>query len=308
VAALLNCLSPFVFCEMNGGCPTGIASHQNIYRRGKQRIPTTLPFYAVALLFFALTISCSASLFGHSRSQVGCWVEESPSNHNTEAIYGVNIEKSNHLRQLFMFRQLLSHDPSTPVLHQPLLRQEWTETEHPLRTDKWEFTIRWTKGEETHELHQVNGTHQLFRMDLHRCGYVRVWNKELLCASSSQTPIAMGRWFKRPWGVSVIIRPLETSISPSPAGDDSSSSLSISQDHEWVLFASYFHKNPFRKQPKLKQGTILLQRPKLWLFEEEEGADSNKSMQTRCLRWKRHQQWFRPVVGKFSAFGVDAQE
>jgi hypothetical protein len=223
-----------------------------------------------------------------------------------EDIDGGNMEHSNDLRQWFMFGQFQPHDPFNPAVHEPLLRQECTETEHPLRTDKWELNIRWRKGDGSHKLQQANGTQQSLGMDLHHSGYVRVWSKSQSPVSSSQTPIAVGRWHKNPWGVSMIIRPLETSNSRSPVGSSPSSSLSISQDLEWVLFASSFHMNPFGKHPKLKRGTILLQRPTRWILDD--GTDSMHSSQTWRLVWKRHQQWFRPVVGKFSAYGVGAQE
>jgi hypothetical protein len=263
--------------------------------------------YALTLLFLALPVSCSGSLFGNCRPPFCRWVEESSTDYNAEDIYGVNIQKkADNLRQLFMFGRFRSKDPYTSVVHDPWLRQENTEIEHPLRTDKWEFNIRWTKGKESHELQLVNGTQQLLRMDLHRSGYVRVWSKLKPPVTSSRTPIAIGRWFKRPWGVSVVVRPLEKSNSMSPAGYNSSSSLSISQNLGWVLFASSFHKNPFGKQPKLMHGTILQQRPKQWLFEEV--TDPSEPALTWQLFWTHRQQWFRPVVGKFSAYGVDAEE
>jgi hypothetical protein len=125
-------------------------------------------------------------------------------------------------------------------------------------------------------------------------GYCRVFlkdNIDNICDTNSnednennkndnkKIPIGIGRWMKRPWGITVRIHPLEL-IDASSTMDDQNNNqsrrflssdpnrnqtipalLKLDTHREYILCASAFHWNGFGKQPKLTQGTILQQKP-----------------------------------------------
>ena len=113
--------------------------------------------------------------------------------------------------------------------------------------------------------------------------------------------LGMGKWIKRPYGISIHVRPVVTTTAPGTdlnfdkrkANTELATQLNtrntiinIDESVEYIFHARDFHWNGFGSNcpPRLTRGTILLQTKK-----------------------KTHQifrKFFRPVVGTFSANGI----
>jgi len=94
--------------------------------------------------------------------------------------------------------------------------------------------------------------------------------------------VGIGRWNKRPWGVTIVVRPLLLSPSPppplppfaaaavsldnnkvaKPKQKPKKSSTKIDENTEYIFHARDFHWNGFGSNPKLTRGTILLETQK----------------------------------------------
>jgi len=151
-------------------------------------------------------------------------------------------------------------------------------------------------------------------VEFHPSGCCRVMNK---CCSNDDhgntsnsddfcdilPVVAMGHWTKHPWGVIISLQPLQwatTNATTTDEQDDNDDFASnqqqrlvqySSQQHEILMYASAFHWNPFGRQPKLTQGTILLQ--------PRQHQNDNSNERSKATPW------FRPVMGTFTAVGTE---
>mmetsp|Transcript_26424 Transcript_26424/g.58188 ORF Transcript_26424/g.58188 Transcript_26424/m.58188 type:complete len:433 (+) Transcript_26424:141-1439(+) len=168
------------------------------------------------------------------------------------------------------------------------------EEEHPLRTDLWNMNLKWSflspgskimsRGSRTRKrrLREISAL-----MELHPEGYCRMIedtsdgnNKDN--ENSDRLVLGIGRWRKRPWGVTIAVRPLllpklslESAADPIVSQDDGNGIFwndaaakrnknlrIIDEGTEFIFHARNFHWNGFGSNPKLTQGTILLQKQK----------------------------------------------
>jgi hypothetical protein len=104
------------------------------------------------------------------------------------------------------------------------------------------------------------------QVEFHRNGYCR------LCSTSNAKVISIGTWNLKPWGMW----------------------FSIPCDDYDYTFTVGLHLNPFGKQPKLMQGTIVKSTSKKEYDDEQD----------RLFVQKPDKKWFRPVVGTFSGVGI----
>ena len=191
------------------------------------------------------------------------------------------------------------------------------------------------------------------------------------CRNSSDNSLVLGigRWKRRPWGVTIVVRPLSpissqvaveksASVFNNPYVDSSKevttttkkNILVVDEDTQFIFHASNFHWNGFGTNPKLTQGTILLEKQKkanarnnmncwwksstsssilpVWpeemLPEDNDMNNSSNEPDSNYLRPNylrplsmvkrlvsmnsqikhRNTSWFRPIVGTFSARGM----
>ncbi|KAG7339682.1 hypothetical protein IV203_025274 [Nitzschia inconspicua] len=277
---------------------------------GERTTVTKLKWYAIVIVLLHLDAAFSTKLLHNilrKQQLTTQWLEQIPSNDTTDDVFGLDTKDCDRVRQTILFGRFRACDRYEGLDREMQNGEKSKHIEHPLRTDRWQFDIRWKrKGMSIQKLGRENDTQQDLRMDLHRSGYVRVSCDQIYSTDfSHEIPIAIGRWFKRPWGVSIVVRPLTWSAISTEATSESLSSLIASQNLEWVFFASAFHCNPFRDQPKLTQGVVMRQRPERGIGAiVEESDDTIFSSRTRPLSWVFRLQWFRPVVGTFSAHGI----
>jgi hypothetical protein len=107
------------------------------------------------------------------------------------------------------------------------------DTDHPLRSKLWEFTLHWSilhrrqkgGGDDNNNTlrNHLRKSTQLLQMELHPSGYCLVTritesggsgsdhssSSSSSSSSVSALPVGLGYWTKRPWGVTISIRPLE---------------------------------------------------------------------------------------------------
>jgi hypothetical protein len=269
-------------------------------RRGKST--TTVKATSLFALTLCLTVALmalstpvhAARRFPHRSRKATqiLWEEDDVS----QAVVDSERDHKSH-RQHVMFGQYQAID-AFGGMGETSRHRTGTKGEHPLASDQWEFDIAWNKKCRRH------GKHQSLRMELHSSGYVRACDAGSDATMADAPPaVAVGRWSKQPWGVRIVVRPLETVVDTS--ADNSTTpgphprALSISQDEEWILFSPAFHLNPFGKHPKLTQGTIIQQKPTTWTIDDQVST-------SRLMRDGVHlRRWFRPVMGTFSARGCD---
>jgi len=165
------------------------------------------------------------------------------------------------------------------------------EEEHPLRTNFWEMDLKWSFLSPSPKKFSRTGERKkgkTVKLELHPEGYCRIIEsskngKDQDCSNSQVWGV--GRWKKRPWGVTIVVRPLFTLKSSLDAtnfyddhNDDhdndygrnyiktcskNNKSLNIIDERtEFIFHANNFHWNGFGSNPKLTQGTILLQKQK----------------------------------------------
>ena len=165
--------------------------------------------------------------------------------------------------------------------------------EHPLRTNLWDLDLKWSFLSQKSKLlsrtkeSKTNGRENNIQLELDPEGYCRIYEKNSAMDDKNQdnfdSPVlAIGRWKKRPWGVTIVVRPLFAQKSSRNAtnfddnGDNDETRHSagkkaldlkgnnemnlIDEKTEFVLHANNFHWNGFGSNPKLTQGTILFQK------------------------------------------------
>ena len=148
--------------------------------------------------------------------------------------------------------------------------------EHPLRTNLWEMNLKWSFLSPNSKIKEST-----VRIELHPEGYCRITGKNSRKNlkeedSLNSSILGVGRWKKRPWGVTMVIRPLfipKSSLKSTnfvDDGDGGQEGEAYSKDNkdfavvdertEFIFHAKNFHWNGFGSNPKLTQGTILLQK------------------------------------------------
>lgn len=144
--------------------------------------------------------------------------------------------------------------------------------EHPLRTDTYDLHVTWfpVVGRQSLLPNKSNNHKSLrqskkLRVEFHRNGHCR------MSYASNKAVVGIGTWNVKPWGVW----------------------FSIPCDGYEYTFTAGLHLNPFGKQPKFMQGSIVRKSPSA--FDNEQDPTFVK---------KPKKQWFRPVVGTFSGVGV----
>ena len=181
---------------------------------------------------------------------------------------------------------------------------------HPLRTNQWEFNIHWFHHHRHHPqndnkssskmmmLREMKTTTVIIELD-YPTGYCRVFPRN---KNNNEFPIGIGRWTKRPWGITIRIHPLEVIDSSSiiseqhdnnnqkrrrfSSSDTSNKNqnnpvlLKLDPQREYILCSSAFHWNGFGEQPKLTQGTILQQKPNL-----QQQSKSNRMLSSSWWIW-----------------------
>jgi len=148
--------------------------------------------------------------------------------------------------------------------------------EHPVRTNLWEMNLEWSFLSPNSKMKE-----RAVKIELHPEGYCRIIGnndrknlKEGDCINLSV--LGLGRWRKRPWGVTIVIRPLfipKSSLEPTKFDDDGDGRQEnkacskenkeiavVDEGTEFIFHAKNFHWNGFGSNPKLTQGTILLQK------------------------------------------------
>ncbi len=167
--------------------------------------------------------------------------------------------------------------------------------EHPLRTNLWDLDLKWSFLSRKSKLlsrtkePKTNGRENNIQLELDPEGYCRIYEKTSAMDNKTQdnsdSPVlAIGRWKKRPWGVTIVVRPLfaqkssrnSTNFNDNGDNDETRHSAGkktldskennemnlVDEETEFVLHANNFHWNGFGSNPKLTQGTILFQRQK----------------------------------------------
>ncbi len=160
--------------------------------------------------------------------------------------------------------------------------------EHPLRTNLWDLDLKWSLISRKPNLFsrtkesKTKRREKNIQLELDPEGYCRIFERKEANEDSNQdvpgSPVlAIGRWKKRPWGVTIVVRPLfasEYSRRDTNSDDNDKTrnkTFDSKQDHqinlidegtEFVLHANNFHWNGFGSNPKLTQGTILFQKLK----------------------------------------------
>jgi len=111
----------------------------------------------------------------------------------------------------------------------------------------------------------------------------------------------IGRWNKRPWGVTIVVRPLLLSplpplvaavasldnnkvAKPKQKQNPKKSSTKIDENTEYIFHARDFHWNGFGSNPKLTRGTILLETQK------------NKKKNNKVCWWKSSTSSFSSIL------------
>ena len=152
-----------------------------------------------------------------------------------------------------------------------------TITTHPLRTDLWNLNIRW-KGKEEKRLLHNNWLADTLQVEFHTNGYCVTKH------AHNQKAIGVGVWKIFPWGVRFTLQDFSN-------GDESG--------YEYTFTAGW-HPNPFGKQPKMMQGSIV----RSLQGAPGAGAFVNDSEQDEPFLKKPPRNWFRSVVGTFSGGGI----
>jgi len=155
------------------------------------------------------------------------------------------------------------------------------EEDHPLRTKLWEINLNWSLFAPKSKRLSCSSAGQRgksLEMELHPEGYCRLIEdaSNRNNSTSNAKILGIGRWKKRPWGVTIVVRPLLVPKSSlcagkSNANDDtrydnkentekSKHLFIVDEATEFVFHARGFHWNGFGSNPKLTQGTILLQK------------------------------------------------
>eukprot|EP00531_Pseudo-nitzschia_arenysensis_P012884 CAMPEP_0116125714 /NCGR_PEP_ID=MMETSP0329-20121206/5955_1 /TAXON_ID=697910 /ORGANISM="Pseudo-nitzschia arenysensis, Strain B593" /LENGTH=387 /DNA_ID=CAMNT_0003619767 /DNA_START=123 /DNA_END=1286 /DNA_ORIENTATION=+ len=160
--------------------------------------------------------------------------------------------------------------------------------EHPLRTNLWDLDLKWSLLSRKSKLlsrtkeSKTKQREKNIQLELDPEGYCRIFERKEVNEDNdkdnSDSPVlAIGRWKKRPWGVTIVVRPLFASEYSLDAtnSDDSGETTNknfdsqedneihmIDEETEFVLHANNFHWNGFGSNPKLTQGTILFQKLK----------------------------------------------
>lgn len=225
--------------------------------------------------------------------------------------------------------------------------------EHPLRTSIWELDLKWSFLSQKPKIlsptydTRANRKGGNLKLELDREGYCRIFESVGSIDSKDEgspgsTVLAIGRWKKRPWGVTIVVRPVSMP-KPSTSASSHGTTSRIDDQNEFVFHANNFHWNGFGTNPKLTQGTILFQKQKkngnscwwksttlanssilpIWpeeLLSCEDGSDklvggnraSNLLSLSGILQMANQKNksltgrpnWFRPVVGTFTAKGI----
>jgi hypothetical protein len=205
---------------------------------------------------------------------------------------------------------------------------EKAQEEHPLRTNVWELDVQWftsyRRRRQQQQQQQQQREHcpspprrgddafeqRLVVMELDSpSGYCRVMTTTTATtdsatdtgkdrnACSTRKVIAMGRWKKRPWGVTIQVRPFLQRDDDITAKSDNHNNhiMDVVDDinDEFIFFSPSFHWNPFGKYPKLSQGTIIRQTYQGNHVDDDYDEDRGKGPP-----------WFCPVVGSFTGKGI----
>lgn len=157
---------------------------------------------------------------------------------------------------------------------------------HPLRTNLWEMNLKWYfDSPKANMLSRSSGRKRkqgkdIVQLELDPEGYCRIIKSASTenvkyQDSSNSIVLGIGRWKKRPWGVIIVVRPLvQLRSSPCLTHIDNSDRRHenktcykknkhldiIDGQTEFIFHANNFHWNGFGLNPKLTQGTILLQK------------------------------------------------
>ena len=161
--------------------------------------------------------------------------------------------------------------------------------EHPLRTNLWEMNLKWSYLSPNSKIlsrtseRKRKRREKVVQLELDPEGYCRIIESTITKNNHDQdcsnSPVlGIGRWKKRPWGVTIVVRPLcilESSLDSTNVDDDGDRRRDnktyskdkkngniIDEQTEFIFHANNFHWNGFGSNPKLTQGTILLQKQK----------------------------------------------
>jgi hypothetical protein len=164
--------------------------------------------------------------------------------------------------------------------------------EHPLRTNLWEMNLKWSYLSPNSKIlsraseRKRKRREKIVQLELNPEGYCRIIESTITKNNQDQdcsdSPVlGIGRWKKRPWGVTIVVRPLrklKSSLDSTNFDDDDDDGDRrcdnktyskdkknvniIDEQTEFIFHANNFHWNGFGSNPKLTQGTILLQKQK----------------------------------------------
>eukprot|EP00536_Pseudo-nitzschia_multiseries_P000806 jgi/Psemu1/179548/e_gw1.10.14.1 len=169
------------------------------------------------------------------------------------------------------------------------------DEEHPLRSQTWKVNVNWSLFSPKTSTSRCSAGQRRrnIKMELHPEGYCRMIGVPSASASASTSAasnrsdeneavsasvLGIGRWKKRPWGVTVVVRPLlvpescRGATTPEMANnarrrrdgektwEENKNLVVVDEDKEFIFHARGFHWNGFGSNPKLTQGTILLQK------------------------------------------------
>lgn len=150
--------------------------------------------------------------------------------------------------------------------------------EHPLRTDLWGLQVQWFRRGGSRRPMQ---SHKTLSMEFHKNGQCRLLS-DADANITSPSVLGIGSWNSRPYAVW----------------------FSVSCEEGKYICTAQLHPNPFGKHPKMQQGTILFERKHM----KQHAADvvEYDEERDRLFISPRPLQWFRPIVGKFTAVGIGA--
>ena len=183
-----------------------------------------------------------------------------------------------------------------------------SKNDHPLRTNLWEMNVKWSLLS-SKTLPSARGKNhekeKLVQLELDPEGYVRLLehsSHDMNRDFSDPRVLGMGRWRKRPWGVTILIRPFFIN-------DEKKTLNMIDERTEYIFQARNFHWNGFGCNPKLTQGTILLQKQNRKTKQKYWWKSTAWAHSSILPTWSEELSnirsgWFRPVIGTFTAKGV----
>ena len=254
-----------------------------------------LPLLALFLAFASATITVGTSDKLSTPKSTSSWTEITELNNPNSADTG--FRGPGLLRQVVKNRLGIFHFGKIDQLsalegykNKKANQKIDDKEEHPLRTSIWELDLKWSFLSQKSKI--LSQTHERrakrkggnVQLELDPEGYCRIFESTESTDRNYEgcydsTVLAIGRWKKRPWGVTIVVRPLsslELSLN-TPNLDGSSEGTTthnggkasghgatsrIDEENEFVFHANNFHWNGFGTNPKLAQGTILFQKQK----------------------------------------------